>query len=483
MISLSVPSVRFTLLQFATVISLFSPVFGQTAYANDFVDPNYIVAGNFDTHTGRAQQTVISWAQRLAVGGPWSVINKTATPPSGDKHDYMSWAPYWWPDCSGVGNTTALSAEQIWTTCPYKSHDGQFNPDVRLVNNVGDFQDLSEAVYYSTVAWVIGNKVNTSFETNAVQSIRTWFLDPDTKMNPNLNYGQIIRGPNSKGGDHTGVLDLKGMTKIVNAILILRKAGSTAWTTDLDNQMTAWTKEYINWLTTADIAVQERDATNNHGSFYYNQLTAVNLLINDMAGAKDSSNAYFNGIYLNQIAANGEQPLEANRTRPYHYRCYNLAAMITNARLAKYVDPSSTFWNKTSAAGGTIKSALDFALTVSPSTSGETSYAEELYPNAAAIASVYGDASGNYLNFLKKADAEFIEQPYILWDQPFADDVSTGIATSAATRKATSTSAASQHKPSTSQDSKKDTNAAISARKSGVWLMLSIVAFTGIQLL
>lgn len=58
-------------------------------------------------------------------------------------------------------------SSKVWTTCPYKNRDGQFNPDARLVNNVGDFQDLSEAVFYSTVAWAIGNKVNTSFETNA----------------------------------------------------------------------------------------------------------------------------------------------------------------------------------------------------------------------------------------------------------------------------------------------------------------------------
>ena len=29
---------------------------------------------------------------------PMSVMDKTITPPSGDKHDYMSQAPYWWPD-------------------------------------------------------------------------------------------------------------------------------------------------------------------------------------------------------------------------------------------------------------------------------------------------------------------------------------------------------------------------------------------------
>lgn len=166
-----------------------------------------------------------------------------------------------------------------------------------------------------------------------------------------------------------------------------------------------------------------------------------------------------------------------------HYQVFT--AVQTNARLAKYADPTSTFWNKTTAAGATIKSALDFALTISPSASGETSYAEELYPNAAAVASVYGDASGNYENFLKKADGEFVERPYMLWDQPFADDLSTGIATTAAARKATTT-ATSQHKPSTSssnQNSKKDASSAISVKKSGAWLTLSIGVFTGIQLL
>src|SRR5689334_15430914 len=33
-------------------------------------------------------------AQKALSAGPFSVVNKDATPPSGDKHDYMSQAPY-----------------------------------------------------------------------------------------------------------------------------------------------------------------------------------------------------------------------------------------------------------------------------------------------------------------------------------------------------------------------------------------------------
>src|SRR5690348_6172508 len=37
-------------------------------------------------------------AHKALSAGPFSVVSKDATPPSGDKHDYMSQAPYFWPD-------------------------------------------------------------------------------------------------------------------------------------------------------------------------------------------------------------------------------------------------------------------------------------------------------------------------------------------------------------------------------------------------
>ena len=46
---------------------------------------------------------------------PMSVMDKTITPPSGDKHDYMSQAPYWWPDPSKptASRTSARTASAI----------------------------------------------------------------------------------------------------------------------------------------------------------------------------------------------------------------------------------------------------------------------------------------------------------------------------------------------------------------------------------
>lgn len=68
----------------------------------------------------------------------------------------------------------------------------------------------------------------------------------------------------------------------------------------------------------------------NHATFFYAQLAAVKLMADDGTGAQDALNRYFNGQFMDHIAASGEQPFEAVRANPYHYRCFNLEAMIVS---------------------------------------------------------------------------------------------------------------------------------------------------------
>ncbi|EMD36929.1 hypothetical protein CERSUDRAFT_114842 [Gelatoporia subvermispora B] len=391
------------------------PVHSFTSYDNDFVDPHYVLARNFNATTMLAQQAIISTAEQLATKGPWSVTFKNITPPSGDLHDYMSWAPYSWPDCSKAGNTTVLTPEQIWTTCPYVTRDGQFNPDARLVDDVGSFSDLADAVFYNAIAWAIDGQA--AHAASAASFLQTWFIESDTGMNPNLNYAQMERGPSGQMGSHEGVLDLKCMAKIASGILILREGNATQWTADLDTQMKNWTTQYIGWLENANLAIQESKAANNHGTYYFNQLAALQIIVGNLDGARGTLDRYYKGQFLSQIAANGDQPLESARTRPYHYRAYNLAAMITNARLAAYLSYSA--WNLTSSAGATVQDALNYAMVQSPGTES----ASEIYPDVAAVAAAYGDPSGTYASFLlKQAGTAYVEDPAFLWDQPLSDN-------------------------------------------------------------
>lgn len=64
-----------TLLHLVTVVSIFSTAFSQTtltAYANDFIDPDYILSKNFGDNTWRARDSIQTWAKTLASQGPWS---------------------------------------------------------------------------------------------------------------------------------------------------------------------------------------------------------------------------------------------------------------------------------------------------------------------------------------------------------------------------------------------------------------------------
>ncbi|KAH8101692.1 chondroitin AC/alginate lyase [Cristinia sonorae] len=429
-------SFKTTLFLVGTALCL-SPAQALTNYANIFFNPDVLAAGSFDQATLRAQKTVISWAQELAGQGPWNVTSKGIPPPSGNKHDYMSFSPYSWPDCSNAGNTTELTPEQIWTTCEYVTRDGQFNPDARAVNDIGNFDDMANAVFYNALAWVIDG--SSTYSANTAKYIQAWFVDADTAMNPNLNFAQMKRGPDGQEGSHSGVLDLKCLSKIVNGILILRDRKAPEWTSDLDNTFTAWAKTYTQWLQTAPTAVEESQSTNNHGTFYYNQLAALQLLVGDKDSAVKTVQTYFSSLYLNQINANGDQPLESNRTRPYHYRAYNIAAMITLARIGEYAGYKA--WDTKTSAGATIQTAVDFAMLQQP---GDDT-ADELYPYVAAAGVQYGDPDGKYAKFLSSSlGNEILKDPFYMWDTLAIPGLATPTSHASTTHKGTGAGGAHQ---------------------------------------
>ncbi|KAJ7867551.1 hypothetical protein B0H14DRAFT_2346933 [Mycena olivaceomarginata] len=159
---------RFTLLLFVPLFvchwALATNPFTQ--YAVDFPDPNYVTAGQFGAKFGGAEATIVAWADEMASYGPWSVTNKSVVAPSGDKHDYMSWAPYQWPDCSNVHNTTVLSPSDIRKLCNYVFRDGQVNPDRNTIQDSQSFSNLSDAVLYNSIAAMLQNKSSSVYSQN-----------------------------------------------------------------------------------------------------------------------------------------------------------------------------------------------------------------------------------------------------------------------------------------------------------------------------
>jgi hypothetical protein len=74
----------------------------------------------------------------------------------------------------------------------------------QLVNDTGNANAMADAVFYNSLAWAINGSEH--YEQNVVRFIDYWFLNPDTYMLPNLDYAQMLRGPNGQTGAHTGLL-------------------------------------------------------------------------------------------------------------------------------------------------------------------------------------------------------------------------------------------------------------------------------------
>ncbi|MFC0184107.1 alginate lyase family protein [Pseudarcicella hirudinis] len=86
-----------------------------------------------DTSLLPAYRKMILEADRIVKAGEvYSVINKIPVPPSGDKHDYMSQAPYWWPDPNKPDGK------------PYIRKDGERNPEIK---GITDHDQLDKLIH------------------------------------------------------------------------------------------------------------------------------------------------------------------------------------------------------------------------------------------------------------------------------------------------------------------------------------------------
>lgn len=128
------------------------------------------------------------------------------------------------------------------------------------------------------------------------------------------------------------------------------------------------------------------------------QIAALKYYLGDYDGVRKTINYYITHQFLDQIAASGEQPFEAVRTRPFHYRCFNLEAMIVLAKLGDQV--GINMWAAQSRYRATIQDALDYVLSESP---GNESI-QALLPHVKSVAVAYGDPKGAYAKFVARMD-------------------------------------------------------------------------------
>jgi hypothetical protein len=287
-------------------------------------------------------------ANSEVTAGPWSVMDKTQTPPSGDRHDYVSQAPYWWP----TKPKTASNPQG----CPYVQRDGQINPDIFKITDKAERASSWQAIYDLSLAWFYTG--NTQYAQRAELDARTWFLDPATRMNPNLNFAQGI--PCSTSGRQEGIIESSELiTQVLDGLAVL-DSGAPGWTTADQSGMHTWLTQFLSWMRTSSLGKQETAATNNHGSWKDLQDSAIALYVGQTSLATSIARGAETKRIATQIKSNGSQPLELARTRPWHYSNFNATALCRLAETGRHAGVN--LWSFTASKGGSLAKAVDFLI-------------------------------------------------------------------------------------------------------------------------
>jgi len=320
---------------------------------------------------------------------PVSVMDKQFTPVSGNKHDYMSQAPYFWYDSTKPNGL------------PYMRKDGVRNPEIYKITDRTYLGDLENATRTLSLTWYITGEEKYADRSAAL--LRTWFLNEDTKMNPHLEYGQAIPGVNTGRG--IGLIETIALMGIADAASLLQGSGS--WTGSDHTALQKWYSQFLNWMLTSKNGREEHAAKNNHGTWYYAQVIDFSLFTGDVDKAKRLAQESKERLD-SQLTKEGKQPLELERTDALGYSTMNLRGWFTVATLAGKTGVDLWTWQTSKSAD--LRSAFDWLL---PYALGEKNWEyqqinkfnkNEIYP------------------LLLQASSAFKDQKYFTW----AKELNTG---------------------------------------------------------
>ena len=337
-----------------------------------------------------------------AVGaGPFSVTHKQAVPPSGDKHDYMSLGPFWWPDPDQPDGL------------PYIRRDGEVNPETEAYDR-RPLNQMTTAVETLALAWYLTG--HEPYADHAARLVRAWFLDQATRMNPHLEYGQAI--PGRTEGRGIGIIDTAQLARLVDAVGMLGK--SPAWTSADQQQLQSWFRQYLTWLRESQHGRDEAATRNNHGTWYDVQVAAFALFVGEQNIAREVLQQSTTRRIAAHIEPDGRQPLELARTLSFNYSTMNLRGMFELARLGEHV--GLDLWNFQTPDGRGIRRALDWLI---PYATGQKRWThrqirdlepERLAPLMRRAAIAYHEP--DYEHLVQQIASDPADRMHLLWPAP-----------------------------------------------------------------
>jgi hypothetical protein len=270
---------------------------------------------------------------------PLSVVAKPMLPPSGNKHDYMSVGPYWWPNPDTPDGL------------PYVRRDGEQNPERDNYDNVGQSKMSGAVQTLATAYFFTGHE---RYADHAANLLRVWYLDEATRMNPHLEFGQAI--PGRCDGRGIGIIDTACLPRLLDAVGMLGASG--AWSSADRQGLEAWFGAYLDWLLTHPYGKDERGTHNNHGTWYDVQAVRYALFVGRIELALEILQSDPHNRIARHFDPDGRQPHELARTKSFSYSSMNLSAFFHLASMAGRFDID--LWRFETEDGRGLRRGLDW---------------------------------------------------------------------------------------------------------------------------
>jgi hypothetical protein len=287
----------------------------MTVISEDEAEPIHSAIICKEAWTQDAVRRLRADADRRMRDGPWTVTSDRPKAVSLDVHDYYSEAPYWWPVTEDPG-------------APYVHRDGQINPN-RFLANLNALVSMSDAVFsLGTAAFLLDNP---QYAQRAARVIQAWFLNPKTRMNPNLEHAQAI--PNVDTGRGSGIADGRILIHAIQGMEFLAQTG--VWDAKDQAAVRKWFEDYLHWLTLSQNGIDEKTSGNSHASWWTAQVAAVAAFVEDDKALQMAFKYYRDHIFPRQIRPDGSAPKEELRTRSLSYSASNAEAFAMTCRIAQ----------------------------------------------------------------------------------------------------------------------------------------------------
>lgn len=259
-------------------------------------------------------------------------------------NNYTSFAPYYHPNPNSP------------TGFPYIRIDGARNPMAAETSDNLYLGKLYRILIPCSLLYYFTKKED--YAIKAINALQTFFINEETKMNPDLTYSGIVIGNSMDDLRIRGaIIDTNNLSIIPDLIELLKP--SVNCTSEIENGMISWFESLSDWFKTSPRGVLQSGYSHNIKTSYMKQLCSYLCACGKEVEAKNYLESNLRNFLSAQIDAEGKQVLEMDRVHNKHYSNFNLAILVSLCIMSNSLGVN--VWGYEDSEGkGSIKKAMKY---------------------------------------------------------------------------------------------------------------------------